>query len=399
MRLTNEQLQKVKDKYGVAELYSWSKINTFMTSPYEFYLQYVLHTKPDRDNSAYAPIGGCVHQIIEDLYNNKIEYNDMESAFEDAWITAIDIADLRFVRGDEEKNRNIADKYKTSLQHFFANHRRIQRKIELERFLCAKIGDYVLQGYADAITKTDNDEFMIVDWKTSSMFTGKDLVEKSGQLVVYSIALMQLGVPLEKIKPCFCMLKYCNVEITQKNGNKKVRTIERYKLGESLSTNVRMWLKDYGCNEVEIDTYLKQLIDSNSIKCLPIDVQNKFFIDDCYVFVPLTQKLIDDWTDTIITTIKDIELRLNDYNQTQSINCFWDTEESVKAQSYYFSNLCSFSPNLHLPYQTYLKRIEAAQNGQDMFSGLLGSSVVSQSSNVINNKKDEIDLSWLDNIV
>lgn len=396
MRLTKEQLEDVKRKYGVNELWSWSKINTFMTSPYEFYLSYILHQKPDKDNCAYAPLGGICHSIIEDLYNDKIEYKEMLDVFEDGWTTAIDIAKLYFFRSDEIKNKNIAEKYKTNLQHFFTNHKKIERKVELERFLSAKIGDYVLQGYADAITKTDEDDYRIIDWKTSSLFSAKELDEKSGQLVVYAIALMQLGIPLEKIKPCFCMLKYCNVEVSMKNGKKKTRTIERYNLGESLVANAKMWLKDYGCNEDETDNYLKQLIDSNSINCLPIEVQNKFSIYDCYVEVPLTQKLVDKWTDKIIATIKDIEMRLVDFKQTKSIKCFWDTEESIKEQSYYFANLCSFSPNLHLPYQTYLKKIEASQNGNDMFANLgLGNDTVSSSSNVINNKKDEVDLSWL----
>jgi hypothetical protein len=49
-----------------------------------------------------------------------------------------------------------------------------------------------------------------------------------------------------------------------------------------------------------------------------------------------------------------------------------------------------------LPYKAYLEKFEAAQKEQDMFSGLLCNT--SSSSNVINNKSDEVDLSWLDNI-
>ena len=83
MRLTSEELQKVKDKYGIDELFSWSKVNTFMTSPYEFYLQYVLRKKPDVDNCAYAPLGSCAHQIIEDYYSGKIKYDEMIECFEE----------------------------------------------------------------------------------------------------------------------------------------------------------------------------------------------------------------------------------------------------------------------------------------------------------------------------
>jgi hypothetical protein len=58
--------------------------------------------------------------------------------------------------------------------------------------------------------------------------------------------------------------------------------------------------------------------------------------------------------------------------------------------------LCGYSGNLHKPYGEYLKRLEASKSGEDMFSGVGG--VATKSSNVIENKKDEVDLSWLNNI-
>lgn len=398
MRLTHEELEEVKKKYGVSELWSWSKVNTFMTSPYEFYLSYVLHKKPDKDNCAYAPLGGICHSIIEDLYSNKIEYEEMSDLFEDGWTTAIDIAQLYFSRSDESKNESIGKKYKDNLQHFFANHKKIENKIELERFLTAKIGDYVLQGYADAITKDEDDNFVIIDWKTSSIYKGKTADEKCGQLVVYALALNQLGIPMDKIRICWNFLKYCNVEVTQKNGKKKLRTLERYNLGESLCTNAKMWLKDSGYDEDETDIYLKQLIDCNSIDCLPVEVQEKFTISDAYVYVDLTEKLVNNWIGTISTTIKDIELRVADYNETKSEMCFWDSEESVKSQSYYMANLMGYSPNLHKPYGQYLDKLEQQKNGTNMFSGLLNDSITTSTSNVIDNKSEDLDLSWLDSI-
>lgn len=396
MRLTSEQLENVKKKYGVKELYSWSKVNTFMTSPYEFYLQYILRKKPDIDNCAYAPLGGIVHQVIEDYYNNKISYNEMAERFEDGWITAIDIADLKFDRNDEEKNNNIKAKYKEDLYHFFNHHAPIKNKVELERFLSAKIGDYVLQGYADAITKDEDGNFVIIDWKTSTKYNKKSLEEHSGQLTVYAISLMQLGVPIEKIRCCFNFLKYCTVEYEQANGTIKSRDIERFELGEKLQSNLKVWLKKLGY-ENKMDEYLMKVIDTNSIECLPEDVQSKYKISDCYCYIDLNEKLVGKWTNEIIATIKDIEFRKVDYEETHSINAWWDTEESVKAQSYYFATLSGYSPNLHLPYQTYLKKLELARSGNDMFGGLLGDTV-SSSSNVIDNKNNEIDLSWLDNI-
>lgn len=392
-RLTKEELDKVKQKYNVDTLYSWSRLETFRTSKYEYFLSYVLHKNPDKEDSIYGVLGGQVHDIIEKFYSNEIEYGDMLKTFEDSWTTCYDIAKLCFFRGDELKNKNIAEKYKTNLEHFFKNHKKIPYNIALEKFLVTKVGDYALQGYCDALYKDGDGKYIVVDWKTSSYFNSKAAEEKCGQLVIYAQALMQAGIPLEDIRICWNMLKYCNVETTLKNGNKKVRTIERYKLGESLVSNARMWLKNYGCNEEEVDEYLKQLIDENSINCLPIEVQSKFSIDDCYVFVPLTQKLIDKWNKEIIETIMDIELRLADYDETHNDKVWWDSEESVKAQSYYMANLMGFSANLHKPYAEYLDKLEVVKNNN------IFDTPITTTTNIINNKTNEPDLSWLDSIV
>ena len=395
-RLTKEELEKVKQKYNVNTLYSWSRLETFRTSKYEYFLSYVLRQKADKEDSIYGSLGGLVHDALEKFYSGEISYDDMADLFDDAWLTCYDMAGLRFVRGDDEKNKNIAIKYKTNLQHFFKNHKKIPYNIALEKFLVTRVDQYALQGYCDALYKNDEGRYVIVDWKTSSYFNSKVAEEKCGQLVVYSLALMQAGIKMEDILICWNMLKYCNVEVTMKNGNKKVRTIERYKLGESLVSNCRMWLKDYGCNEEETDEYLKQLIDSNSIEYLPIEVQQKYTLDDCYVYVDLNEKLVEKWTKEITTTIKDIEFRLADWEDVHSEKIWWDDPESIKSNSYYMANLMGFSPNLHKPYAEHLAKLEASKNG-DIF-GNLGMSTTTSTNKVIENK-NEVDLSWLDSIM
>lgn len=398
-RLSKEELDKIKEKYNVSTLYSWSRINCFMTSPYEYYLRYVLHKDYDVDNCAYAPIGGICHSIIEEFYGGKIKYEDMINEFEDGWLTAIDLADLKFDRNDETKNETIKRKYKENIEGFFRNHNVINHKVALERFIATKIGNNVLQGYIDCCFKDDDGNYNIVDWKTSTKYSGNTAEEKCGQLVVYALGLSQLGIPIENIRICWNFLKYCTVQYEQKNGTVKTRDIERYKLGESLQTNCRMWLKALGYED-KADDYLKMLIDTNSLDILPDDVRAKYVISDCYVYVPLTDKLIDKWVDTVTLTIRDICAREKDYAETHSDMCFWDTEESVKSESYYLSTLCGYSANLHKPYKEYLEKLEAQKNGKDMFGGLLNNSEndVVTSNDICNNKTDEVDLSWLDEL-
>ena len=393
-RLTREQLQALMKKENVDRIWSWSKINCFHTSPYEYYLKYIKKAKEDRANSIYVTTGGLAHDILEKYYTSQIPYDEMLEQFEDGWMVAVDIADLKFDRTDEEKNAKIKEKYYENLVHFFNNHTILENKPCIEQFIKIKVDNNLFQGYIDCVFKDSEDNIHIVDFKTSSIYKGAKAENECGQLVLYALGLNQQGVPFDKIKICWNFLKYVTIQYQQKNGTIKTREVERHKIGESLQSNARTWLKHFG---YEADEYLMKLLDTNDINCLPEEVREKYVISDCYVYVDLTDKLIEKWTTHISTVIKDIELREADYRETMSDKCFFDTEESVKAQSYYFANLCGFSANLHKPYQEYLNRLEASKNG-DIFENLMGSTTTHSTNNVIRNNENELDLSWLDNI-
>lgn len=388
-RVTKETLNNIKKKCGVDILWSWSRINTFQTSPFEYYLKYVLHKKGDNDTCAYAPIGSLVHSCLEKYYSGEIRYEDMIDEFEDGWITSIDIADLKFDRNDDAKNASIKEKYKYDIGHFLRHHNTIVGNVLVEKFVTADIEGNILQGYIDAIVKDMDGKYCVIDFKTSTKFSSKQLEEKSGQLTVYAISLMQKGIPIDMIRIGFNMLKYCTIEYHQKNGAVKTRDVERCKIGESLQTNAKMWMKDAGYSEKETDECLKQLIDFNDISVLPKDIQNKYKMSDCYIWVPLTQKLVDKWCNDIVVAINDINNRVAEYNKTQDEYIFWDSEDDVKKESYYFATLCEYSSAMHKPYAKYLETLE--QNADDnLFIG--SSKITTPKSN------DDDDLSWLNDI-
>lgn len=386
-RLTNEELEKIKQKHGVSRLWSWSRLNTYMTSKYEYFLKYILKTPEDRCDSCYTTLGTICHDALDKFYENKIKYEDMINDYNDGFLTAIVIADLKFNRSDEDKNKSIGEKYNENLVHFFNNHTIYKHKLLIEKPIVVNINGNVFVGYIDGLFKDDDGYYHILDFKSSSIYSGKILEEHSGQLTLYAIGLHQMGVPMDKIKAAFNFLKYCTIKYEQKNGEIKYRNVERCKVGESLQSNARTWLKAF---KYEPDEYLKLLLDTNSIECLPKEVQKKYEITDCHVYLDLS-KLVDEWVNVITNTIQDIELREVDYMDTKSEKCFWDSEDNVKAQSYYFSNLCSYSPNKHKPYGEYLNKLEQQKNGSDLFDGV-GANI----SNVKTSKKD--DLSWLDSI-
>ena len=394
MRKTKEELDELLKSEKCDRLWSWSKINCFHTSPYEYYLHYIKKVKEDKANSIYVTTGGLAHQALEDYYTDKIAFEEMLDRFEDGWVMATEIAELKFDRTDEAKNESIKEKYYKNLQHFFQNHSVIKDKPAIEEFIKIKVDGNLFQGYIDCSFKDDEGNTHIVDFKTSSIYTGAKAENECGQLVLYAIGLNQQGVPMDKIKICWNFLKYVNIQYQQKNGDIKVRQVERREIGEKLMSNVKMWLKHFGYNP---DDYIGQLIDTNSIECLPEEVKEKYVISDCYVYVPLTDKLIERWETHIKNIILDITMREKDYEETLSDKCFWDSEESVAKESYYFANLCGYSAHLHKPYGEYLDRFEKRKN--DLFGGLLmGDEYEEPVNKEVKKQEDEVDLSWLDDI-
>ena len=383
MRKSKEELQKIQDKYGVSRIWSWSRLNCFHTSPYEYYLKYVAFTKEDRADCIYATTGGMTHSIIERLYSGKIAYEDMDAEFEDAWLTAC-IAELKFDRNDSEKNKKIADKYYKDLKHFFNNHNMLPKKVQLEQFITVMVGGNLFQGYIDACFKDDNGCYNILDWKTSSIYKGEKALNECGQLVLYAMGLHQIGVPYEKIKICWDFVKYVKVDYLQANGKWKSREIERYDIGNKLQNIAKMWLNKLGYQDKFME-YLDALAQSGDINCLPEDVRAKFKISDCIVYVNITDDLIIRWKKYIIDTIADISKKEASYKSSYDESVFYDDPEHVKSESYYFATLCGYSPKLHKPYKKYLDELEAQKNGSSLF-------------NNVGTQASDDDLSWLDEL-
>lgn len=395
MRLSYEELNKVKEEYGVDILWSFSRFNCYRTSKYEYMLKYIEKVKENNDKmSAYAPLGTVCHDNIEAYYDGKLSADSLPNEFDDAFTVNIDIAGLCFDRCDSTKNENIKTKYYKNLMHYFENFKPMDVTPKLEQFLTIKVTDnIVFQGYADCLSIEDG-YCIVTDFKTSSIYKGKKAEKESAQLVLYSEALRQKGFPKDKIKARWAFLKYVDIDCEQVNGKIKTRTVERSEIGNSLQASAKTWLKKYGYED-DLLVYLDALAQSNDIKVLPEDVQKKFVVKDCYVYIDNIWDLYNELKDEIIETIAEINDKTKKYNELKDTNLeaaenlFWDDDETLKAQSYYFNNLCGYNIPTVKPYKQYLDRINADRN-----LGLLG-----LNNKNINEPQEEDDLSWLNDLL
>lgn len=370
-RKTKEELNKICKQLNVKTLDSWSKYHCYKQDHWEAFLKYVLHEKEDRTNGIYAVSGGYCHDIIEKFYKGEIQYEDMIDSYEDSLLT-MNIAELKYDRNDSEKNEKIANKYENCIRHFFRNHDVIKQPHRIEHFITIRISaDIVLQGYIDFLfTEKYQDEdgnektrVRIVDWKTSTKYTGQKIDAECGQLVIYAEGIRQaLGIPLEDIVCEWNFLKYVTVTYEQKNGTLKDRHIERNSIDESLVNTAKMWLKHFGYVD-DIDTYIDTMILDNTIDCLPTEVREKFTIKDCYVEVPLSEEKIEELKADIVEVIHDFREKENEYRNTKDEMLFW--QEVTDADAYRLATLSGYSRKLHKPYDAYLKEQEMFQNNTD----------------------------------
>jgi len=382
LRKQFEEIQLIANKLDCDEIYSWSKYNQYKGDKYTFYLKYILKIPEDRKDSIYGVFGNASHDILEKYYNKEISYANMIEIFEEK-LFEFTLAELKYDRSDEEKNKKIGNKYESCMRHFFKNHQRIPHKLKCEVFVPIKINNILIQAYIDAIhmeKRDDKDICVITDFKTSSIYKGKKIDKEKGQIILYSYGIhKKLNIPMDQIVARWAFLKYVEVECMQANGKLKSRIIERNAIGSSLSSNAKMWLKksDSKFSEDEIDEYLSQMVVDNSIDCLPDDVKSKFVVKDCYVEISLDDESIQELLDDIIKTVEEIKQKQDDYKNTLDNKIWW--QDVTDSESYFLANLNGYSAAIHKPYKEYLNKL-------DMFNNK-------------DSKVDEEDLSWMEGLM
>lgn len=343
------------DSLGVDTLWSWSRLNMWHISKYCYYLQYIKREKQILNN-IYSHLGGAAHDILEKYYAGEIEYGEMIDEFKMAWNCYYELNSYRFDRNDPAKDKIIANKYQRDLEHFFTHHKKFKESIVLEDFLLIKLSDEVyLQGYADAILK-DNNRYTVIDWKTSTIYTGDKKNNEVGQLVLYCLALHQKGIPLENISAGWNFLKYVNVTFTLNNGSKKTRRIERYKFGESLKSTLKTIMKRLGYLADEIQKCINIIIEDNSLDRLPPDVQSEFLVEDCIVYVDINEKTIKEWQTKLLNVVNEIQESYRRFCDCLDDIVFYDSEETLKKNEYFLSTLSGFSPEQNICFKKYLER-------------------------------------------
>lgn len=192
------------------ETYSYSKLETFHQCKFQYYCTYVLGVKsPD---NIYSLMGTTTHDIFESLQERKITKGEALEKFEnDLEINKL----LNFKFPNEKVETNYVNSIINAIKSFEPIH--TIDKVEVEKEVNFEINGHKMRGYIDLITYNIDGTVNVYDFKTSSKYSKSDLPKKARQLILYGIALEQLGYKVNML--AWDMLKYATVA-----GSRKPKT-------------------------------------------------------------------------------------------------------------------------------------------------------------------------------
>lgn len=238
-----EQLNNMEEdlidlrKQDNKNLISFSLLNTINHCLKEYKTVYI--DKQRMGDNIYTYLGNLAHTLIEQLYKNEIT----TSTAKNIWYKECkNIEQKGFYFSDynnglnEElkkelfkKNLKYKNSYQREMLRYFDNFKKEEYKEFLqEKTVILKMDNYfknkpqnefIFNGKVDFIGVNNDNSLDIIDYKTSTIYQNSKLTLHSFQLILYALALENLGYKINKIGWNF--LKYCTKVKTFKNGNVK----------------------------------------------------------------------------------------------------------------------------------------------------------------------------------
>ncbi|WJV20810.1 PD-(D/E)XK nuclease family protein [Rossellomorea marisflavi] len=334
-----EKLDELK-KQG-AKIYSFSKLGTFNNCQYEYYKSYI--NKEKGIENVYTLMGSQLHDGIEAIYSNEKTIDNLRDDYSNK-LVELDLLGVKF------PNEKIGDSWKADIGHFLNNFNKIDKKMLLEKLIVFEIDDGIwMQGYIDSISPSDHGKpfVNIIDWKTSSKFSGKKLQEAGRQLLMYKYGLEKTtNHKVDKIM--WFMLKYVYVCHKLKNGKTKQKMCNRGKWVKEIKKSLEKDLHNLGIEEFELELLLDKAIEENKLTYLPTEIQSKYWLEDCVVEYKATEDNLNELKDYVLKTINEIESK-NKKNEDE-----WEPVEIDKYNSFYCSVLCGHRKTCKF-YKQYLE--------------------------------------------
>lgn len=346
-----------------AKIYSISRLNTMNTCPYQAYLNYVLGVE-GKNKGIYGILGGKVHDVLEGCIKGEKTPEDIKPAIESE-LMDLEMFGIEFPL-DRNGNPTIRNNWIANMTKFAEEFKTPKGNFDTEQLIIYPLGNNrYMQGYVDAIRHNSDGSVWLLDWKTSTNFTGDHLIEAGRQLVLYKLALEREGYTVKKAS--WVMLKYCETEwksyVKKTKSYKTNKKVSQWKdLIKDLSTPIETALEATGkYGEIEIDFMLEEGIQKNSWEVFPPEIQSQF----------KTRVYVRDYEigqDEIDETLSYINKMIEKYETFGEIESNYHPC-NIEKQSFFCNSLCNFGGKSGQCkfYEDYKAQFVSKDEEEDLF--------------------------------
>lgn len=311
--------------------YSYSRLTSYHQCQYGFYLNYI--RKFPAQQNVYGLLGGKVHELLEQLQVNEITNDQAIEKFKDA-CAEMELNEFYF------PSESIARSYKKSVTHYLKHFKPYEcESCEIEKEFLLEIEGVKLLGFIDLILKHDDGTVSIIDHKTSSKYAKAEKLKNGRQLVIYAIALGQLGYQVREVG--WSMLKYARVKV----ADGRYKTVARDKIALEFFNQISAQMELLDIPTEFKGPMLEEARVSCSIDNLPEEIQDMIEINPVIVEYELTDELIDEAKAFIVNTVRDIESKSDDPDE-------WEPVKIDDRSSFFCGTLCNQRHNCKF-YQAY----------------------------------------------
>jgi DNA helicase-2/ATP-dependent DNA helicase PcrA len=175
--------------------YSVSQINTYLQCPKKYLYQYIykIPTKPKH----YFDFGTTIHAVLENIIDDIKEDSELDLIYSKA-VKLLNEIWISKGYENEEQEKEYFEKGLITIKNFIIAQQKLlklnknRKTIEKEKDFLIKLNNKKIYGIIDRIDKIDENNYEVLDYKTSNTMEKLENLQNNIQLFVYALALKEL---------------------------------------------------------------------------------------------------------------------------------------------------------------------------------------------------------------